>query len=113
SGSIGEEATRFRLAETMGLRRDPEELVREAKDALESAQGRMLDCASRSRNRVRALAGATDLASVGAGLRALHAQQIAGSNGEVIPAYERLVHEATYLARRHGLLPADLSMPGE
>lgn len=113
SGAIGEEETRFRLAETMGLRRDPEELVRDAEQALELAQARMVECARKLAPRVSALAGARDVPSIRAAIGKLYAQQLAAERDEVIPAYERLVHEATYLARRQGLVPPDLSPPGE
>nr|MDQ3033005.1 DUF885 domain-containing protein [Myxococcota bacterium] len=113
SGAIGEEVARFRLAETMGLQRDPAELVREAQETLETAQARMIECAARVGSRVPLLARARDVESIRAALTSLHAQQLASSDAEVIPAYERLVHEATYLARRSGLVPPDLSVAGE
>lgn len=113
SGALGEETTRFRLAETMGLRREPAELVREAKETLELAHARMIECAARVGARVPSLAKARDVESIRAALATLYAQQLASSDAEVIPAYERLVHEATYLARRSGLVPPDLSVAGE
>lgn len=110
TGAIGEDEARFRLGRTMGLEGVVAEggadaLEREARACLAEAHERMIACAAELGADGAAAGRAHDLAAVRAAVIARWSEPLVARDDEVLPAFRRLLAEATAFARAHGLVP--------